>query len=81
MPDACVGAGRRAAAGGWPAGVSEGGRVRRDLASGSAGPCPPRSRPPRERYFFAAGAAIVSCLTILLSPHFSGFSLATWSTK
>ena len=32
-------------------------------------------------YFLAAGAAIVSCLTILLSPHFSGLSLTTWSTK
>src|SRR5258705_7893216 len=31
--------------------------------------------------YLAAGGAIVSCLTILLSPHFSGLSLATVSTK
>src|SRR2546426_490308 len=34
-------------------------------------------RPERAR----AGAAMVSCLTILLSPHFPGSSLATCSTK
>src|SRR5262249_47193997 len=32
-------------------------------------------------YFFASGAAMVSCLTILLSPHFWGSSLVTCSTK
>src|SRR6266404_4936299 len=31
--------------------------------------------------YLAAGGAIVSCLTILLSPHFSGLSLTTCSTK
>src|SRR5260370_1132116 len=31
--------------------------------------------------YLAAGGAIMSCLTILLSPHFSGLSLATVSTK
>ena len=39
-------------------------------------------RPLRLRYFFgAAGAAIVSCLTILFVPQFAGSSLATCNTK
>jgi len=46
------------------------------------GGSPPLLPPWRDsRYFFADGAAIVSCLTILFSPHFSGLSLATCSTK
>src|SRR5262249_35817083 len=33
------------------------------------------------RYFLGSGGAMVSCLTILLSPHFPGSSLSTVSTK
>src|SRR5437773_3907348 len=49
----------------------------RDRASRPA----PRRLPSRPLRYFFSGGAMVSCLTILLSPHFAGSSLASCSTK
>src|SRR5207245_11000202 len=63
-----------------PSGIPKSSGGREEGGGGGEG----RRRPPpadARGGYLAAGGAVVSCLTILLSPHFSGLSLATVSTK